>query len=232
MFLATRQAILERLGDGDLVLDIGGWADPFERADWVLDVLPYETRGLYARAGWKEPGTERPERFSKETWVTRNICGRDPFPFGNDQFDFVICSHTLEDVFDPMWVCSEMNRIGRAGFIEVPSRLEEQSWGVAGAYVGRAHHHWLVDIIESNISFVFKAHDIHSSRDFYFPRRFWKQLNQDERVQEMWWDGSFTWSERWMPFKHDRHAYYSNLVRRERARRRSASHPPWKLIRR
>ena len=44
MLEAAREALLDHLDDRDLVLDIGGWADPFERADWVLDFLPYDTR--------------------------------------------------------------------------------------------------------------------------------------------------------------------------------------------
>jgi hypothetical protein len=232
MLHETRQRILGRLKDDDLVLDIGGWADPFERADWVMDVLPYETRGLYARWGWKEPGHPPAERFTEKTWITRDICDRDPYPFDDDQFDFVICAQTLEDVHDPMWVCSEMSRIGKAGYIGVPSRLEEQSWGVAGAYVGHAHHHWLVDIDGSHIDFVFKAHDVHSSSSFYFPEGFWEQLSYDERVQELWWEGSFSWAERSLVFPEPRHAYFSELVARELAARPARSPERSRLLQR
>src|SRR5690348_1788229 len=42
-------AALERLEttvpDEALVLDVGGWGAPLNRADWVLDVQPYDTRG-------------------------------------------------------------------------------------------------------------------------------------------------------------------------------------------
>ena len=54
----TRTQLLERIGPGDVVLDVGSWADPFERADWVIDMFPYETRGLYARNGWIPAGRE------------------------------------------------------------------------------------------------------------------------------------------------------------------------------
>jgi hypothetical protein len=37
-----------------VVLDVGGWGRPFTRADWVLDLMPYETRGLYGRDGTGE----------------------------------------------------------------------------------------------------------------------------------------------------------------------------------
>ena len=58
----------------------------------------------------------------------------------------MICSHTLEDVRDPIWVCSEIQRVAKAGYIEVPSRLEEQSYGFQGPWVGWGHHHWLIEV--------------------------------------------------------------------------------------
>src|SRR5204863_8798249 len=39
-----------------------------------------------------------------------------------------------------------INRVGKAGYIEVPSRLEEQTLGVHGPWVGWSHHRWLVDV--------------------------------------------------------------------------------------
>src|SRR3954449_10993879 len=102
------------LPDDALVLDVGGWAKPFPRADWVLDLMPYETRGLY---GTLEPDAER---FGPDTWVTLDMCAHMPWPFADAQFDFAICSHTLEDIRDPIWVCSELARVARAGYIEVP----------------------------------------------------------------------------------------------------------------
>ena len=64
MLKASRERLLEQLEPDDVVLDIGGWGDPFERANWIIDLFPYETRGLYARRGWVEERSET-ERFSK-----------------------------------------------------------------------------------------------------------------------------------------------------------------------
>ena len=198
MLESTRAKLLERTGPDEVVLDIGSWGDPFERADWVIDLFPYETRGLYERRGWIEPRADAgPERFSESTWIQRDVCDREPFPFGDDEIDFVICSHTLEDIRDPIWVCSEMQRVGKAGYIEVPSRLEEQSWGVGGGeFVGWTHHHWLIDIAEDSIEFVFKPHAIHAMPDYYFPNSFWQGLSEEEKVQSLWWEGSFEFRER------------------------------------
>ncbi|MBV9410166.1 MAG: methyltransferase domain-containing protein [Acidimicrobiia bacterium] len=190
MLEASAKRIRETLDDSAVVLDIGGWGKPFTRADWVVDQMPYETRGLYGRDG------DDDERFTAETWVQRDICDRDAFPFEDNQFDFVICSHTLEDIRDPIWVCAEINRIGKAGYIEVPSRLEEQTYGVHGPWVGWSHHRWLVDVGPDRIEFSFKPHAMHGRNSDHFPRGFNLQLTEEERVEQLWWEGSFDYAER------------------------------------
>jgi hypothetical protein len=216
---ATRTQILQRLRHDDIVLDIGGWGDPFERADWVMDIGSYETRGFYQRAGWKEAGPQRPERFSEQTWIQRDICDRQPYPFRDKGIDFVVCAQTLEDVRDPVWVCSEMNRIGKAGYIDVPSRLDEQSWGVDGPFVGHYHHHWVIDVTDSGIDFVFKPHHLHTSPECYFPAGFWDTITREERVQQLWWTGSFSYQERLLFFEGLNDEYFAAFVSRELAKR-------------
>lgn len=191
MLEASRRRILAALDDDALVLDVGAGFNPFERADWVLDLLSYERRGVYGeRAG------AAAERFSEQTWVTRDICDRVPWPFDDDQFDFVVCSHTLEDVRDPVWVCSELIRVGRAGYVEVPSRLEEQSFGFQGPWVGWGHHRWLIDVAPEGIEFVFKHHVLHGRSSDHFDLDFHRRLTPEQRVQSLWWRGSFAYSER------------------------------------
>ena len=43
--------VLSILDDSHVVLDIGGWACPFNRANFVVDVEPYETRRFYGTMG-------------------------------------------------------------------------------------------------------------------------------------------------------------------------------------
>ena len=47
MYAPNAQLILSRLSERDVVLDVGGWACPFNRANIVIDAEPYETRGYY-----------------------------------------------------------------------------------------------------------------------------------------------------------------------------------------
>lgn len=67
---------------------------------------------------------------------------QDRLPFPDQSFDFVYCRHTLEDIYNPFWVCREMARVGRAGYVETPSPIAECSRGVdAGSAGWRGYHH-------------------------------------------------------------------------------------------
>jgi hypothetical protein len=137
--------------DDAVVLDVGGWAKPLPRADWVIDLLPYETRGLYGQASGEE-------RFTAATWVQHDICDRDPWPFSDGQFDYAVCAHTLEDVRDPIGVCRELSRVAKAGYVEVPAPVEELTWGIQGEWVGWTHHHWITELIDDELVFTAKPH--------------------------------------------------------------------------
>jgi hypothetical protein len=215
---------MARLGTDDLVLDVGGWGKPLPRADWVLDLMPYETRGLYDYV----PDPEQ-ERFSAETWVERDICDRDPWPFTEKQFDFAVCAHTLEDVRDPVWVCSELIRVAKAGYIEVPSRLEEQIYGIQGPWVGWGHHHWLIDVVGDRIEFVFKHHVVHGRSSDHFPADFWSSLSDEEKVETLWWEGSFEYGERVLIGADALDRYVGDFVAEVRRRRPEARPlPRWR----
>jgi len=147
--------ILASLKPSDLVLDVGGWEKPFNRADYVIDLLPYETRHV--------PQSSISERFTKKSWICRDICDREPWPFKDKMFDFVVCSHVLEDVRDPLWVCHEIIRVGKAGYIETPSREYECVTGLerqlpwAKLYAGFHHHRWLVEVKNGELIFTQKT---------------------------------------------------------------------------
>lgn len=186
MLEASRKRILSSLPADALVVDIGGWGQPFPRADWVVDLMPYDTRGLY---GYDRTAAE--ERFTADTWIRRDICDPEPLPFEDRRFDFAICSHTLEDVRDPIRVCREIVRIAKAGYVEVPSRLVEQSWGVEGPWTGWGHHRWLIDVVEGRLRFVLKHQIVHHARRYRFPPGFEQGLSDEQRVTSLWWNDGF-----------------------------------------
>lgn len=208
MLPASMDRILAEVREDDVVLDAGGWARPFSRADWVIDLMPYETRGMLGRDG------DGPQRFSAETWIERDLCDRKPFPFADGAIDFAVCSHTLEDLRDPVWVCSELIRIARAGYIEVPSRLEEQSYGVQGPWAGWSHHRWLIDVAPGRIEFVMKPHFLHNRPADHFPAWFHATLSAEQRVQTLWWRGAFDHRERVLLSAEEADPYVAGFVAR------------------
>lgn len=210
MLPANRERIEARLDESAVVLEIGAWADPFPRADWVLDLMPFESRGLYSHA--PERTAVAKERFSAERWVARDACSSEPYPFEDDYFDFVVCSHTLEDLRDPVRVCAEMNRIAAAGYIEVPSRLEEQCPGVNGPWVGWSHHRWLVDIEPPSISFVHKPALLHGKPELQVPPSYHRSLPPERRVSWLFWEGTFDFGERIFYDPEDLDRYLGEVV--------------------
>jgi len=180
--------LLQRPAD-HLVLDVGGWAAPVNRADWVIDLMPYESRGALMPAGFG-PG---PERFDAGRWVVADICSHEPWPFDDDQFDFAVCTFTLEDVRDPIRVCEEMSRVARAGYIEVPSLLDELTWrnpeAAGGRWAGHSHHRWLCTLADGELTFLHKAHSLHDRRSARIPPRWARRLSHRERVLAHFWQG-------------------------------------------
>lgn len=140
--------VIEQFPAGWRVVDIGGGANPNPRADYVIDGLAYEERGALRCAGQVSPSAPRVEdRVTRDKWITLDLCERKPWPFPDKFFDYATCTHVLEDVRDPIWVCSEIRRIAKAGFISTPSRVVEQSRGVEHPlYAGYYHHRWLVAV--------------------------------------------------------------------------------------
>ncbi|CAN5688661.1 hypothetical protein BH24ACT5_BH24ACT5_04610 [soil metagenome] len=92
-----------------LVLDVGSGDKPHWRADVLLDRYP-------------EAGHARQRSGRATARVTRPLFDADAaaMPFADHVFDYAICSHVLEHVPDPAAVVSELTRVARAGYIEVP----------------------------------------------------------------------------------------------------------------
>ncbi len=184
----------KRIGPLDRVLDVGGWHSPLNRANAMIDIMPFETRN---RAGAILTETWPEERFTAASYFQRDICGPNPWPFKDKQFDFVLCSHTLEDVRDPIFVCRELNRVAKAGYIEVPSRLVESTRGVERPrFAGYYHHRWLCEVEGTKISFLFKPAMIHAYRQFYFSKPFYKKVNPELDAVWFFWKDSFEYEER------------------------------------
>ena len=135
--LSGHQA-LELIQPGWRVLELGGAVNPLLRADIQVDIqLPNNPQ-------------------DKCGYLLRDV--NEGLPFTDKSFDFVWCSHLLEDIRDPIRVCSEIVRVGKAGYIAVPSREIESCFGIDDPkFCGFVHHRWLCELIEDVLVFTFKS---------------------------------------------------------------------------
>jgi len=67
-------------------------------------------------------------------------------PFENNQFDFVIASHVIEHVEDVKFFISELERVSKKGYIELPSKLEDNL-----VFENKKDHLWHMDFDDVNL---------------------------------------------------------------------------------
>lgn len=128
------QTLLQRKQDtpGYRVLDVGGiagggWSAPV--ADLVIDI--------------NAPNTD--------TSLSIDICNADAWAplfehvTQHGRFDYTICTHTLEDVYDPFVTLNNLPKVAKAGIITMPSMQTEVSHVESPHWIGYIHHRWLYD---------------------------------------------------------------------------------------
>jgi hypothetical protein len=99
-------------------------------------------------------------------------------------------------VRDPLGVCSELIRVSKAGYIEVPSRLLETCRGLEHPRIaGLSHHRWLVESSGNHLQFTQKYHCIHAEFDLSLPAAFARTITPPDRIVQLFWEGGFTFSE-------------------------------------
>jgi hypothetical protein len=205
--------ILQTLPEQARVLDVGGWAAPFNRATHVLDVEPYATRGVLGSYG------PPPERFGEDTWVIHDICSRQPWPFDDDFFDFSLCITTLEDIRDPIWVCQELSRVSKAGYVEVPTVEAElmQYTPGQGPWLGHLHHRWFCDREDGGLVFWHKDHSVHFDWRLRVLPRWHERLPEEDQLLGLFWEGELPAREEFLSY--DTHAQLMDeMAGRVRAR--------------
>lgn len=63
-------------------------------------------------------------------------------------FDYAICTHTLEDVYNPFLSIENLPKIAKAGVITMPSAKKELTHCENPRWLGYIHHRWLFDEID------------------------------------------------------------------------------------
>lgn len=129
-----RKIFIKNISENDLVLDIGSGDKPFWRADVIVDKYL----------------TDDQQRHSGSMLYDKNkifIEGDvENLPFKDKSFDFVICSHLLEHVENPDKAISEIVRVGKKGYIEVP-------FGIVDLLMPFPPHLWFCDYRDKTLVF-------------------------------------------------------------------------------
>ncbi len=119
MFYENRVTLIK---PGDKVLEIGPGGSPSKYANVFLE-LKFDNDAEWER----QSGGLVPigKKNSRTVFYDGN-----KFPFADKEFDYIICSHVLEHVPNIEKFVSEINRVGKAGFFEVPSIYYEYLFNI------------------------------------------------------------------------------------------------------
>jgi SAM-dependent methyltransferase len=99
------------VGREALVLEVGSGASPYFRANVLCDAYEETQERFYAHLVHDRPTI---------------LAFGERLPFRDGSFDFVIASHVLEHSAEPEKFLSEIQRVGKAGYIEVPDAFMER----------------------------------------------------------------------------------------------------------
>jgi hypothetical protein len=61
------------------------------------------------------------------------------------KYDYAICTHTLEDIYNPITALELLPKIANAGVITMPSIRAELSRAESQFWLGYIHHRWIFD---------------------------------------------------------------------------------------
>jgi hypothetical protein len=116
------------------LIDVGASANPWTK-DFVTHIVDFAKGGLAA------------------TYFTGNICDMRVWNLvlehvkWHGKFDFLVCTHTLEDISSPKMVSNMFGKIANEGFIAMPSKFIELN-KPEGQWTGYIHHRWIYDLVD------------------------------------------------------------------------------------
>jgi hypothetical protein len=137
---------------GERILDIGSGGSPCPNATILAD-------------RFLEPTIHRAESF-KSLNKPVVICDITALPFDSYQFNYIICSHVLEHIENPIQACKEIQRVAKAGFIESPVMLKDALFSWA-----KDRHKWhLMSIGNSIIFFEYTTRQLEGTHSSAFQK--------------------------------------------------------------
>ena len=107
-------------------------------------------------------------------------------PFKDKEFDFVISSHVAEHVEDISYFLNELARVGKKGYIEVPTKLEDNL-----VFENKRAHIWhlVFDDVKNKLNISKKIQYIEPVLTVSTIKKF-NDYFRESLVIELWWEDS------------------------------------------
>src|SRR5580704_17007871 len=126
---------------------------------------------------------------------------------------------------NPITVCRELCRVGKAGYIETPSRIreifskEKQFFAryLLGNFpeIGFHHHRWFVEIEGTHLRFTAKTAALPADRRYYITRGdIGRNLTEQESGLGFFWHEGFTFGEAFVDHDKDYPAFRCKAIAR------------------
>ena len=158
-----------------------------EKNNWsVLDVGCGYTANKYANVVCDTQDLKSFYQDKKFVQLTQK-----KLPFKDKEFDFVIASHVLEHVADPIFFLSEIQRVSsKGGYIEVPTKLEDNL-----VFENKNDHLWHIDYDDDENKLL-----ISNKQNYFEPiltvstiKKFQKYFRKS-LVIELYWESEINYS--------------------------------------
>jgi len=121
----------------DKVLEVGGGHNPHPRSNMVVD--KFIESNYHRHSGIKVLKNQQFMQADGEN-----------MPFKDNEYDYVISNQVLEHTENPQAFVNEISRVGKRGYIEVPSLIGEYLFP-------KESHRWVILEIENKLVLVEKA---------------------------------------------------------------------------
>jgi len=176
-----------KINSTDKILDIGGSMKQHNliKVDTLVDIIE-PNKSLYNR-----------KKLLAKKFVKLDIT-KEKLPFKDNEFDFCLCTHVLEDLYNPFLIIEEMSRVSKRGYIATPSmgkdmeysRLNLTNWKTGPRRVsGVSHHKWFFTQKNGVMQIIPKNYPLLSTRKFQIS----KWLGESEF--QFYWEGKIKYVE-------------------------------------
>jgi uncharacterized protein YbaR (Trm112 family) len=160
-----------------LVLDVGAGQEAHPRADVVVDKYVADDFERGATLDLRKPLV---------------VADGQALPFRRGTFAYAIASHVVEHAIDPIRFAAELSRVAAAGFVQVPSRQAELTFGWP-------FHPWLIDR-KGDVLVFHPRGDARAPVGYLFHRAYaesalfdvWFGAHRDTWHHSVHWTGSFS----------------------------------------